>query len=255
MDARRLLISLEPIVDIVPRLAALHVYPGSRAEADSRLKIGRYAWEMASLKIAFAHDHLGTWRRVIADARVVPNFSQYSLLRTALETSCVARWIVDPKAKQTDRFRRGASVQADDLTERKRFEDAGKRHRSHVEPIPPGQPASVRLQEVLDVLAGHKMKPMDVEFMRCCLTYGTPPEAKRGTGEILYRLLSAATHGYQWFVLPTSTHEYWGEGGVDSHTRRITANAEYTERTTALVVDVFLTALTEVEEYVGAPAA
>lgn len=124
---------------------------------------------------------------------------------------------------------------------------------SQFEPSSPGQPAAVRLQEVLNVLAHHQMKAMDVEFMRCCLTYGQTPDAKPGTGEILYRLLSAAIHGYQWFVLPTSTHEHWGEGGIDSHTRRITANAEYTERTTQLVVGVFLTALAEVESYLGVP--
>ena len=224
------------------RLETLRVERGSRAASDGRLRVGRYAWEMASTKLASASDHLQAWDRILS-ARTIPIFAQYTILRSALETGAVARWIVGPE-EQTERIRRGVAAQRDDLAERKKFEDAGRRYGESFDPRGPGKPASVRLAELATLASKHKVKRLEVNVVEACRLFGRTGEDKEGAGEILYRLLSGATHGYQWVALPISDFEVH-----PGRVARLTVNPKYTLAATAMVIDVFVAAVREVDEY------
>jgi hypothetical protein len=96
------------------RLAAIVVADaqpvGSLRELDQRDPRGRFVYELAATAIGVATDHLEAWRELRQEAHCQPMWAHASILRGALETSCVCRWLVDPSKSSSERVRRGVKA-------------------------------------------------------------------------------------------------------------------------------------------------
>lgn len=254
-DLRRLVATLQPLNTAVRQVELIRVEPGSQASSDGAKLIGRYGWQIASMRLGAASDHLQAWAELATpDPIFLPLYAQYSLLRTALECSATVRWLLDP-ASQTERIRRGVGAQLWDLEERAKSEAAARRHGRRMEPKEPGKPAARRITDLLDRARAAGVRPSEVNIVDICRSYGAMPGDPPGAGEGIYRILSAAAHGAQWLALGISDSEEVGEPDrFRTHTTRLTANPALTTAFTAFVMDVYLAAVREAVAY-AAPRA
>jgi hypothetical protein len=95
------------------------------------------------------------------------------------------------------------AAQRHDYTERREFEEAGRRHGHDFNPRAPGKAAAARLDDLAQ-LSSHHQPRVELNLVDACREYGIGPGDEPGMGEIMYRLLSGATHGLQWMTLPLS---------------------------------------------------
>ena len=72
---------------------------GSPADLDGQHRLGRFVWEIASQSLGVAGDHLEAWRRLIEEAHTQPGWAHMTLLRGAIESASLCRWLIDPTAK------------------------------------------------------------------------------------------------------------------------------------------------------------
>lgn len=245
---------LDALGQLAAQLDTTEIARGSRAWSDGRRKIGRYTWDMAVLKAISAGDHLRVWRNVVRGGEL-PLFAQYSLLRTAFEASAVLRWLVDPKARQSQRIERGVAAQYYDFDERRKFEESTDRARKKAG-LPPldrsssGKPGLERREELAAEAKKAKVAVGGVNFVDICRDYGPAGDDGQPHGEVLYRLFSSFAHGTQWAVLPLGDMgEIRPTNRVGSFTVGLTANSTYTLGATAQVVELYRTALDELLRY------
>lgn len=156
-------------------------------------------------------DHGHAWRLLI-EGDDLPTFAHFTILRSVGEAAVTARWLVDEAADAQERARRAWGAQQQDLVERGRMEDLITRDGFDL-PRGQGLLAKERMAD-LDAEARHAgvipRKPLGVTdlFAR----YATPPDADLlGTGEALYRLLSAIAHGKPWALVPMARREWPAE--------------------------------------------
>jgi hypothetical protein len=249
-ELRRLVATLQPLKAAVRQAQSIRIERRSQASSDGARLIGRYAWQIASVRLAAASDHLQIWAELATDEPIVlPFYAHYSLLRTALECSATVRWLVDA-ASQTDRIRRGVGAQLWDLEERGKSEAAAHRHGRRMEPKEPGKPAARRIADLRDRAKAAGIRPSEVNIVGICKDYGQTASDPPGAGEGIYRILSAAAHGAQWIALAISDHEAVGDfDRFRTQTRRLTANTARSVAFTAFVMDVYLAAGNEAVTY------
>lgn len=91
------------------------------AEMDAEPQVRR-AYILARALLVCALDHLNTLRILVVEARVVPAYAHFTLLRGALEPALHARWVVAGSAP--DRLLRGFALEFENYEERRKFEDS-----------------------------------------------------------------------------------------------------------------------------------
>jgi hypothetical protein len=246
-DALRL---LDGMNDRVTRLVLDGPARRSRADDDGRTRLGRITWELGTTAMAVAVDHGHAWRLLI-EGDDLPTFAHFTILRSVGEAAVTARWLVDEAADAQERARRAWGAQQQDLVERGRMEDLITRDGFDL-PRGQGLLAKERMAD-LDAEARHAgvipRKPLGVTdlFAR----YATPPDADLlGTGEALYRLLSAIAHGKPWALVPMARRE-WPAEEPSAGPVRLSIQLEVAALLTRNVLSLARAALRDVESYGG----
>lgn len=80
------------------------------------------AYIQARALLVCALDHLDALRILVVDARVVPAYAHFTLLRGALEPALHARWVVAGSAR--DRLAHGFALEFENYEERRKVEDS-----------------------------------------------------------------------------------------------------------------------------------
>lgn len=182
--------------------------PGSAAGIDQTDPLGHHVWECALQALGAADDVIETWRQVyLADIR--PATGHVVLMRTALETTTLTRWLVDLSISSQERVRRGILAHLADCDERAHFEAVFDRTRITV--TPPAKWGRERVDELVAECRqreirvtnriGGLLRPASATDR--CRLYAHAPEFG---GEAAYRVLSAFAHGQPW-TLPFLTRE------------------------------------------------
>jgi hypothetical protein len=222
---------------------------GSSAEVDNRQSLGRFAWELAGQALGVAGDHLETWRRLIEDARAQPGWAHVTILRGAMETACLCRYLVDPKVSSPERLRRGVAAQLADWDERRKFEETtgvDKKPRTGK-----ARSAAQRIEKLSDdrdascvgVIRHPSLTDLCRDFAVSSLG-----------GLAAYRLASGFAHGKQWTLLVSDASAPEGVDPDQPGPRRVAASDNVTAVITACAVRTFATAVSEFEIYTTAVA-
>jgi hypothetical protein len=197
-----------------------------------------------------AVDHGHAWR-LLVEGDDLPTFAHFTILRSVGEAAVTARWLVDGAADAHERLRRAWGAQQMDLAERGRMEDLIRRDGFD---LPTGQGLLAK-ERTADLEADAKRarvvsrKPLGVTdlFAR----YATPSGAALpGTGEALYRLLSAIAHGKPWALVPMARRE-WPEVEPTAGPVRLSIQFEVATLLTRNVLSLARLALRDVETYGG----
>jgi hypothetical protein len=193
------------MLDVVPALRDRQetvVQANSKAEAspadlDSQHRLGRFVWEIASQSLGVAGDHLDAWRGLIEEAHTQPGWAHMTLLRGAIESASLCRWLIDPAATSAQRVQRGVAAQLRDWDERQKFEQA-----SGADKLPRTGEARTgrqRVNELVEARRANGVPEMSVPtFVKLCDGYAI---AGGPGGDALYRLGSVFAHGMQWTLL------------------------------------------------------
>ena len=178
----------------------------SLASRDGPAELGQYAWVLGASAMSSAIDHLISWNEL--RQRVHPTYGHMTLLRGSLEGSVLCRWLVDPKASAEERLRRGAGAQRHDFQERGKFE------RLRTDPINEGgATAKQRIAELDRAMAKARLKPIQLLGPTDLCARYVADASDLGSGEFVYRLLSAFAHAKQWAILPASDYAQHGPMG------------------------------------------
>lgn len=207
--------ALHAIAPLPDRLAAaVRPRSGSLAESDQRQRVGRYTLELSSAALNIGIEHLVAWRALALGAGFLPAYTFLTLLRTAIECSAFARWLLDPGLDRDTRRRRGIGAQLADYDERRKWEAA-----AGVRPDPPGKPAKQRMADLEAEARRLGLKPIrPLNRVVLAARYVLEDGAQDKVGEMLYRVLSGAAHGKQWTVLQAVreiTDDMWARTTID----------------------------------------
>ncbi len=223
--------------------------PGSLADVDGRHPLGRYVWELAPALLGAAGNHLETWRHLVAKAKYHPAWAHMSLLRVALETSCLARWLLDPTKETATRVQRGVAAQLADYQERATWEST-----SGADKLPrrKGRTGAERVAELTAARDAAMIPSLRVmSYVDLCDHYAV---AGSLGGAAVYRLASAFAHGKQWTLLLADV-EVPTDGRVDEPgPREITSSDTVSVLATTCAVRTFEAAVSDYERYAGRPS-
>jgi len=169
---------------------------GSLSEADNQLPHSGYIRGQATIAVSVAYDHLRAWSLII-EGGTLPNYAPMTLVRTALETSALCRWLVDPTLSSMERVARGVSAQLEDHDQRRKFETA----------IGAGEPpedgaargGGQRLRELMRLRDAEGIPPL--MFPGPTAIVGMYPPNPKSEGTWPYRLASAFSHGKMWSLV------------------------------------------------------
>jgi hypothetical protein len=229
---------------------------GSLAELDERHSLGRFVWELSAQALGVASDHLETWHRLIDDALVQPGFAHVTILRGAIETSSLCRWLVDPTVSSAERVRRGVAAQLADWHERDMWERASGADK--MPRVGNGRTGAERVRELLGARGGAGVGEIKVpSLVDLCKRYAG--DGAFG-GEALYRLSSAFAHGKQWTLLVSDAALPEGAAPNEPGPWRVTALDTVSALVTFGSVRTFSAAVSDFEAYTvgiggGPPAA
>jgi len=241
---------LDGMQDRVTRLTLDGPARGSRAENDGRTRLGKITWELGTTAMTVAVDHSHAWRQLV-EGDDLPTFAQFTILRSVGEAAVTARWLVDEAADAQERVRRAWGAQQADLSERGRMEDVIRKDGFDL-PRGQGLLAKERMAELDQEARQARViprKPLGVTdlFAR----YATPRDAELlGTGEALYRLLSAIAHGKPWALVPMARRE-WPAEEPSVGPVRLSIQVEVAAILTRNVLSLARLALRDVESYGG----
>ncbi len=161
--------------------------PGTPFASDRSIHESRFvrihAWQAVSSSI----DHIRAWKLLVECGRI-PITSHLTLLRSSLEGSVRARWLLDKRLAPLTRVARGYAAKRDDFEEHQKFQES--RGQPHPKPGPKGMWAAERIPEL-------DKKRSDA---------GIPVVGYADTTSLMvkydferwYRLASAAAHGKEW---------------------------------------------------------
>jgi hypothetical protein len=250
---------VEPLHARLVALAQEGPTAGSSALTDQAVdQLGELVRAHAVVALTNGLDHLYAWARLFragdapSDAPpdpnrlyvLLPTFAHMTLLRSTVEGTATARWLVEASVDPRVRIARGIGAQLDDLRERGKIEAL---------PKPPGAPASA---------AGSTFRPASVRIQNlenraaaaglCPLRIGrTDVAARFGPGEGLYRMLCAFAHGGMAIPLSSSQGQA-GDADVGGlRPIRVEANADHAADMTYLAVRGAQRSLSEVLAYHG----
>lgn len=203
----------------------------------------RRAYILARALLVCALDHLNTLRIVVGEARVVPAYAHFTLLRGALEPALHARWVIAGSAP--DRLARGFALEFENYEERRKFEGS----------LGEGLLARQRIGELLAVAeqlgltkstdAGavrlRTTVPSYIDLLRV-LPGADPEAASEHDDSWVYRFLSGYAHAKAWATTLGMGQVVTQEGGglagrveaVDTYTVEM---VERVWRTVAVAVD------------------
>ena len=187
--------ALEPVRDLILRAnaaATRTVGRNSLHELDSRHPLGRFVHELAQPSIGVCSDHLMAWTTLLE--KMHPLYSHMTLLRSALESACHARWLLDADVTSAERIARGVSGQLEDWTERGKFEAAAG---LDAKPRTTGKHGADRKRELEQLRKTNGITIRHVSVTETCRLYYVGGIG----GEVAYRLASAFAHGRQWTAL------------------------------------------------------
>jgi hypothetical protein len=245
--------ALSAIEPLTPRLQTATVaLPGSQAEWDARVRVGRHASELAIAALAGGLDHLEAWRQLVVGAGVLPPLAYVTLIRAGLEGAVVARWLLEPGLARDERRSRGLGAQRADYEERRKFEEQRGMGRP-----PRGKRATERisdLEKVAKRLGLTIRRPPD--RTRLFELYAIPaarPLTRPTLGAELYRVLSGSPHGRQWTMPGTARHEMVEGFPPGQRIMRLTINEEVAATATMLAVAAMSAAIADLEAYTLAP--
>jgi hypothetical protein len=231
---------------------------GSDAAEDGLARKGGLAGTFAVQQVMTALDHLLAWR-TLASAGHLSTFAHMSLLRSALEGSATARWLIERKAGSPERVRRGAVAQLEDWRQRRSFETSIEVTEKTWKGEQGGKSGEQRYREHLEVMRELGMVPVPAAGDK-----ELPPKMpdstwlvdKYGGGEWAYRVLSGFAHRAAWATGMLSTHRREvdtpalpGSRGIE-----VVADWRWTLRMTALAAEQTRMAVTEAEAYFGGTA-
>lgn len=199
------------MLELVPRCEAaigrdagrgsLAVADRSWAPEPSERPLGRHPLTLGSTALAVAGDHLRTWVLVMR-VGPMPIYAAYTLLRAAIETAALCRWLVDPSETSEERVARGAAALLEDHRQRQSFEGsfgaAGERTS--------GKSGADRYTEHVADRDAAGIRRIEVPgATKMLLDYG-PPDDAHGR-DWPYRLASAFAHGHSWSLLVSTLGE------------------------------------------------
>ena len=168
------------------------------AEMAAEPKVER-AYIQARALLVCALDHLNTLRILVVDARVVPVYAHFTLLRAALEPALQARWVVAGSA--LDRLARGFALEFENYEELRKFENS----------LGDGELAGRRINELLtaaeqlelttSTVAG-KLRlrttvPPYIDLLKV-LPQADPKATSEHDDSWVYRFLSGYAHAKAW---------------------------------------------------------
>lgn len=205
----------------------------------SRTALGRYAWDLSVASIGAANDHLVALDGLLG-VEQKPTWAYFTLMRSAVETACLARWLSEPGITPSRRLGRGVAAQIADLSERAKVE---------------------RLSDEMPNAAVGQVAGLHKTY--AALRYPTLPQVPRitalvedyalplGTGELTYRLLSGAAHGKLWSMLPIGTFEAAevSDPRRSTHVASIEVNLQMVSTFTIVTVRTVAAALEDTEAF------
>lgn len=235
--------ALASIPSLVRRQEALaKVGPAADSSAfrASRAKLGRHAWDLAVSSLGAATDHL-TALDGLMGAPQRPTSAYFTVMRSALESACLARWLCEGRVKPSVRLGRGVAAQIADFSERAKVE-------RFITPPPTIPVASqiASLQLAYARLHYPRLPPVP-SLTQLVNNYAVPG----GNGELLYRVLSGAAHGKQWAMLPMGQFTASPVSGPrrSSHVAGITVNAQFVAMFATITVRAVARAISGAERY------
>jgi len=247
--------ALRAIEPLTPRLQTATVTrPGSQAERDAKVRVGRHALELAIAALAGGLDHLEAWRQLVLGAGVLPPFAYVTLIRVSIEGAVVGRWLLEPGLTRDERRSRGLGAQRADCDERRKFEE----QRGMGVPVS-GKRAADRisdLEKMANRLGLAIRRPPD--RTRLFELYAIPRAGslKHPTlGADLYRVLSGSPHGRQWTMPGIARHEMVEGLPPAQRIMRLTINEDVAATATQLAVAAMTAAITDVEAYTASSIA
>ena len=178
---------------------------GSAAAAVAGVESCRLAWEHACTCCAVAADHLFTWGKAHVEGGTQPWYAHLTLLRTALETAVIARWLLDGEISPEERLARAIGVQLHDQRERDKWERSfppDVRPRRHAGRAWSG---AGRVEIWTRLKSRWHLPNREIIVTDLCDEYAETAGEIRGSS--LYRQLGAASHGRTWAALPMSKIE------------------------------------------------
>lgn len=174
-------------VDREPTTGSLAVTEPADKDPFVRAQL-REAYTTGSLLITVAEDHLAAIARLIRDPAAI--FSVYSLARTCAEVSARATWLLDPAIDAAERVRRMVGVslysRSEEIRALEPVTDVGGLEASRAAFKDQAQAAGV-------VDGDHHLGGMAV--LRYASQRAGEEEAQAMRSDLLYRHLSAFTHG------------------------------------------------------------
>ena len=246
---RHTLAAVAPLGQRHERTVRSHPVPGSAAQLDLALTDHPSAVVLAGGVLSVALDHLTAWKALI-DGGTQPTAAHMSLLRGAMETAVLCRWLVDWRVEPTERVQRAVAAQLDDYGQRSRFEalmglDTAPRTghaRSAVERIEELKAAAAA--------AGIPVVPMPT-MTNLFARFGSPGHEDHRRW---YQLVSAYAHGKEWALLLAGfVIEPPEPGNIGAVRGKVSANDDLAAGMTALAVGYVSTALQEFASYKGQP--
>jgi len=171
------------------------------APGPEKRPLGRHPLTLATTALSVAADHLRTWV-IVMRVGPMPIYGAYTLLRAAIETAALCRWLVDPSETSEERVARGVAALLEDYRQRRSFEVSFHAAGSRTS----GKSGAERYAELV--------ADRDAALIRCIvvpsatdmlLAYG-PPDESRGR-DWPYRLASSFAHGYSWSLLASTIGE------------------------------------------------
>jgi hypothetical protein len=155
------------------------------------------ALSFSDLAIEFACDHLSTYNKIIAEP--IETLACFTCIRSMLETTAIAAWVLDPTISSIDRIARVFSVRFDAIDQQLKFgrcigvttpeiEDLETRLNAiEAEALALGYPQFRNTKNAIYAIG--VVMPNATEVIRDVLS-----------DEWLYRLLSAVAHGHHWAI-------------------------------------------------------
>jgi hypothetical protein len=169
--------------------------PGSPLRADDDLAHPYDLSHAAWLSLTHAVDHLGCLNTLLADAHVVHLFAPYSLVRSALENSSAAVWMLHPpnRIKRLTRRLRFATADIHNGEEAKRL-TGSQGPRSEKERINEVRDIARRAGVDADIAVSH------VGYSEIVRAAGSALDSEAAV-RFSWKLCSGVTHGDLWTTL------------------------------------------------------
>ncbi|EMI27182.1 hypothetical protein [Rhodopirellula europaea] len=151
------------------------------------------------LLLTHSFDHLAAFRQLLDPKEPVCSVAIYTCARGTLETAAISKWLVDPQIGCAERIRRVFAMRVDSINEQRKAANANG-------DAALADKADKRIAQVLNEAQG----------------FGVPVDAKKVIGgkpgataiiqqclqmEMLYRMLSALSHGQHWAIRGLSMQE------------------------------------------------